>query len=129
MNTYVAQKEYDKAITAANAQIAKSPNKSDFYDLLGTALFNGKKDLPGAEVALKKAIDLDKANTDAIEKLGKVQVQEGASDQAIRARSGSISLPENSTSPSRTGTKQSLCTSRHSTFLPIIPWHRTTWLT
>jgi cellulose synthase operon protein C len=83
MNTYVAQKEYDKAITAANSQIAKSPNNSDFYDLLGTALFNGKKDLPGAEVALKKAIDLDKANTDAIEKLGKVQVQEGASDQAL----------------------------------------------
>lgn len=83
MNTYVAQKQYDKAITAANTQIAKSPNNSDFYDLLGTALFNGKKDLPGAEVALKKAIDLDKTNTDAIEKLGKVQVQEGASDQAL----------------------------------------------
>lgn len=83
MNTYVAQKEYDKAVTAANAQIAKSPKNSDFYDLLGTALFNGKKDLPGAEVALKKAIDLDKSNTDAIEKLGKVQVQEGASDQAL----------------------------------------------
>ena len=83
MNTYVAQKQYDKAIAAANAQIAKSPNNSDFYDLLGTALFNGKKDLPGAEVALKKAIDLEKTNTDAIEKLGKVQVQEGASDQAL----------------------------------------------
>ncbi len=83
MNTYVAQKEYDKAITVANTQIAKSPNNSDFYDLLGTALFNGKKDLPGAEVALKKAIDLDNTNTDAVEKLGKVQVQEGASDQAL----------------------------------------------
>lgn len=83
MNTYVAQKQYDKAISAANAQIAKSPNNSDFYDLLGTALFNGKKDLPGSEVALKKAIDLDKTNTDAIEKLAKVQVQEGASDQAL----------------------------------------------
>ena len=83
MNSYVAQKQYDKAITAANAQIAKSPNNSDFYDLLGTALFNGKKDLPESEVALKKAIDLDKTNTDAIEKLGKVQIQEGASDQAL----------------------------------------------
>ena len=36
----------------ANAQIAKSPNNANFYDLLGTALFNGKKDLPGAEAAL-----------------------------------------------------------------------------
>src|SRR5437762_8752005 len=60
MNTYFAQKQYDKAIAAANAQIAKSPNNANFYDLLGTALFNGKKDLPGAEAALHKAIDLDK---------------------------------------------------------------------
>jgi tetratricopeptide (TPR) repeat protein len=83
MNTYFAEKEFDKAITAANEQIAKSPNSSNFYDLLGTALFNGKKDLPGAEAALRKAIELDKNNTDALEKLGKVQVQQGNADQAI----------------------------------------------
>jgi cellulose synthase operon protein C len=83
MNNYFAQKEYDKAIAAANAQIAKSPKVANFYDLLGTALFNGKKDLPGAEAALRKAIELDKNNSDAIEKLGKVQVQEGAPDKAL----------------------------------------------
>ncbi|HEY6372196.1 MAG TPA: tetratricopeptide repeat protein [Candidatus Sulfotelmatobacter sp.] len=83
MNTYFAQKEFDKAIAAANAQIAKSPNVANFYDLLGTALFNGKKDLPGAEAALRKAIELDKNNSDAIEKLGKVQVQQGAADKAL----------------------------------------------
>jgi tetratricopeptide (TPR) repeat protein len=83
MNTYVAQKQPDKAIAAANAQIAKSPNTSNFYDLLATALFNGNKDLPGAEAALRKAIQLDKNNTDALEKLGKVQIEEGAADQAL----------------------------------------------
>jgi tetratricopeptide (TPR) repeat protein len=83
MNTYFAQKQFDKAIAAANAQIAKSPNSANFYDLLGTALFNGKKDLPGAEAALRKAIELDKTNTDALEKLGKVQVQEGSADKAL----------------------------------------------
>jgi tetratricopeptide (TPR) repeat protein len=83
MNTYVAQKEYDKAIAAANTQIAKSPNTSNFYDLLGTALFDGKKDYPGAEAALRKAIALDKNNIDALEKLGKVQIQEGSMDQAL----------------------------------------------
>jgi tetratricopeptide (TPR) repeat protein len=83
MNTYFAQKQPDKAIAAANVQIAKSPNSSNFYDLLGTALFNGRKDLSGAEAALRKAIQLDKNNTDALEKLGKVQVQEGSSDQAL----------------------------------------------
>ncbi|MGP0019204.1 MAG: tetratricopeptide repeat protein [Candidatus Sulfotelmatobacter sp.] len=83
MNTYFVEKQVDKAIAAANAQIAKSPNNSNFYDLLGTALFNGKKDLPGAEAALRKAVELDKNNSDALEKLGKVQVQEGASDKAL----------------------------------------------
>jgi cellulose synthase operon protein C len=90
MNTYFAQKEYDKAIAAARAQIAKSPNTSNFYDLLGTALFNGRKDYPGAEAALRKAVELDKNNTDALEKLGKVQVQEGATDQALALYQQSI---------------------------------------
>ena len=83
MNTYVAQKQYDKAIAAANTQIAKSPNSSNFYDLLGTALFDGKKDYAGAEAALRKAIALDKNNIDALEKLGKVQIQGGSMDQAL----------------------------------------------
>jgi tetratricopeptide (TPR) repeat protein len=90
MNTYFAQKEFDQAIAAANAQIAKSPNVANFYDLLGTALFNGKKDLPGAEAALRKAIELDKNNSDAIEKLGKVQVQQGAADKALALYQQSI---------------------------------------
>ena len=47
MNTYLVQKQPDQAIAAARAQIAKSPNASGFYDLLGTALFQ-KKDFSGA---------------------------------------------------------------------------------
>jgi tetratricopeptide (TPR) repeat protein len=90
MNTCFAEKQFDKAIAAANTQIAKSPNNSNFYDLLGTALFNGKKDLLGAETALRKAVDLDKNNADALEKLGKVQVQEGKTDQAIALYQQSI---------------------------------------
>ena len=83
MTTYMEQKQYDKAIAAAHAQIAKSPNNSNFYDLLGTALFDGKKDYAGAEAALRKAVDLDKTNSDAVEKLGKVQIQQGNMDQAL----------------------------------------------
>ena len=90
MNSYFADKQPEKAIAAANAQIAKSPNNANFYDLLGTALFNGKKDLPGAEAALRKAIDLDKNNTDALVKLGKVQVEEGSADQALALYQQSI---------------------------------------
>ena len=83
MNTYVAQKQYDKAISAANVQIAKVPNVSNFYDLLGTALYDGKNDYSGAETALRKAIDLDKTNMDALQKLGKVQSSHGSPDQAL----------------------------------------------
>jgi tetratricopeptide (TPR) repeat protein len=90
MNIYIAEKQPDKAIAAARAQIAKSPNDSDFYDLLGTALFNAKKDLSGADAALHKAIELNKNNVDALEKLGKVQVQEGSADQALALYQQSI---------------------------------------
>ncbi len=90
MNTCFVLKQFDKAIAAANAQIAKSPNNANFYDLLGTALFNGKKDLPGAEAALRKAVELDKNNADALEKLGKVQIQEGSVDKALALYQQSI---------------------------------------
>jgi tetratricopeptide (TPR) repeat protein len=83
MNTYFAEKQITKAIAAANAQIQKVPNNSNFYDLLGTALFNGNKDIAGAEVALRKAIELDKNNADALEKLGKIYVEKGSLDQAL----------------------------------------------
>jgi tetratricopeptide (TPR) repeat protein len=90
LNTYFAEKQPDKAVAAANAQIAKLPNNSAFYDLLGTALFNGKNDLKAAETALRKAVELDKNNSDALVKLGKVQIAEGAADQALATYQQSI---------------------------------------
>jgi len=90
MNTYLVQKQTDKAIAAANAQIAKVPNSSAFYDLLGTALFNSKKDYAAAEVALRKASDLDKKNSDALLKLGQVLNAQGATDKAIATFQQSI---------------------------------------
>jgi len=88
--TYSAQKEYDQAIAAVNAQIAKSPNNSSFYEQLGTVLYDGKKDLKGAETALRKAIELDKNNGDALLKLGKLLAEEGDTDQAIATFQQSI---------------------------------------
>ena len=83
MNTYIAQKQIDKAVETAQTQIAKVPNSSAFYDLLGTALFNHKKDYKGAEAALRKATDLDKKNSDALLKLGQALNAQGSTDQAI----------------------------------------------
>jgi tetratricopeptide (TPR) repeat protein len=83
MRTYLLQKDADKAIAAANAQIAKVPDSSAFYDLLGTALFDAKKDNKEAEAALQKSVELDRTNGDAYLKLGQVQFAEGSTSQAI----------------------------------------------
>ena len=83
MNTYVARKQTDAAIAVAELQIAKVQNNSGFYDLLGTVLFQQKKDLNAAAVALIQATQLDKNNTDARIKLGQVQAAEGHVDDAI----------------------------------------------
>ena len=83
MTVYIIQKDPDKAIAAANAQITKVPDSSAFHDLLGTALFNTKKDYKGAEAALRKSIDLDKKNSDAVLKLGQVYAAQGSTDEAI----------------------------------------------
>ena len=71
------------------AQIAKAPNISGFYDLLGTALFL-KKDLSGADAALHKAVELDKNNSDALLKLAQVQAAEGSVSQALATYQQSI---------------------------------------
>ncbi|MGA7299193.1 MAG: tetratricopeptide repeat protein, partial [Candidatus Sulfotelmatobacter sp.] len=83
MNTFIAQKQPDKAVAAASEQIAKSPNNSGFYDLLGTALFFSKKDLGAAEAAFDKSVALDKHNSDAVLKLCQVQAAKGEIDQAL----------------------------------------------
>jgi cellulose synthase operon protein C len=83
MKAYLAQKQPDQAISAALAQIAKTPNSSNFYDLFGTALFENRKDFSGAEAAFRKAVELDKNNSDALAKLAEVQVAEGSVSQAL----------------------------------------------
>ncbi|MBZ5570382.1 MAG: tetratricopeptide repeat protein [Acidobacteriia bacterium] len=90
MNTYLAQNQVDKAILAANAQIAKAADNSGFYNLLGTALFNNKKDLNAAEAAFKKAAGLNKNNVDALVKLGQVLTASGKLDEAIASYQQSI---------------------------------------
>jgi len=90
MNTYLAQKQPDQAIAAARAQIAKSPNASGLYDLLGTALFQNKRDLKGADAAFHKAVELDANNGDALLKLGQVQAAAGSVDTALATYQQSI---------------------------------------
>lgn len=83
MNAYVAEKQPEKAIAAAKAQIGKSPNNAGFYDLLGAALFHFTKDMNGAEAALEKSVAFDGHNPDAVIQLCQVQGSKGEIDQAI----------------------------------------------
>jgi tetratricopeptide (TPR) repeat protein len=83
LNTFVARGQIDAAVSAANVQIGKAPDSSGFYDLLGTVLLQQKKDLAGAKAALTRSVQLDKNNTDALTKLGRLQLQLDQTDDAI----------------------------------------------
>jgi tetratricopeptide (TPR) repeat protein len=89
----LAEKQVDKAIGAAKVQIAKSPNNSNFYDLLGGTLFRSKGDLIGAEAAFERSVALDKQNYDALIQLCQVRAAKGEIDQAIAT--GEQSLEQN----------------------------------
>jgi tetratricopeptide (TPR) repeat protein len=86
MNTYFAERQPANALRAAQAQIAKVPGSSAFYDLLGTALFDHKRnqqDLSDAEAALEKSVQLDDHNVDAWLKLIEVQAVRDSAEQAL----------------------------------------------
>ena len=86
MNAYFAEGQVANAFAAARTQIAKVPNNSAFYDLLGTALFDrkrGPEDVADAESALTKAVQLDEHNIDGWLKLVQVQAVRDSADQAM----------------------------------------------
>jgi len=80
----VAQKQSDRAIATAKTQLTKYPQNVGFHILLGQLLLDQKKDLAGAEAEFKRASDLDKKNSEALVKLGMVQNERGATDQALQ---------------------------------------------
>jgi tetratricopeptide (TPR) repeat protein len=90
MNTYLAEKQIDKAVASVNEQIVKSPGNSKFYELLGALLFHGKRDLLGAEAAFNKALALDQHNSDAVIQLCQVRAEKGEVDQAIASGEQSL---------------------------------------
>jgi putative PEP-CTERM system TPR-repeat lipoprotein len=84
LNVDLLQKQPDKAIATARAQLSKYPKNVGFHIMLGQLLMEQKKDLPGAEAEFKQASDLDKRNSEALVKLGVVQNARGAADQALQ---------------------------------------------
>src|SRR5882724_2621600 len=58
-NVYVAQKHSERAVRRVQEQIAKVPDKSAYYLLLGQALLQSQR-AAEAQAALAKSVDLDK---------------------------------------------------------------------
>jgi len=83
VNTLLAQKQIDQAIARIQKQIAKSPNDSNFYALLGSVLYHNEKDLSAAQGALEKSTALDRHNVDAWIQLTELLADRGESEQAV----------------------------------------------
>jgi tetratricopeptide (TPR) repeat protein len=84
LNVDLVQKEPDRAIATAKTQLAKYPKNPGFHIILGQLLMEQKKDLAGAEEEFRQASDLDSKNVEARIKIGFVQSQRGATDEALR---------------------------------------------
>lgn len=86
MSVYFAENKPASAFAAARLQIAKVPGSSALQDMLGTVLFDhkrDKRDVAEAESSLKKAVELDHHNVDAWLKLIQVQAVGSSPDQAV----------------------------------------------
>ena len=84
LNVYLIQKQPDKALAVANSQLAKYPKNAGFHIIVGRLLFEQKKDAAGAEAEFKRAVELDKNNVEALVSLGRVQTEQGKTDQALQ---------------------------------------------
>jgi tetratricopeptide (TPR) repeat protein len=80
--TYQEERRTDRMLVRVHEQIAKAPNNSSFYFLLGVLQEEGQ-DLGGAESSAQKAISLDPNNNDAFELLGRVEAKAGALEKAL----------------------------------------------
>jgi tetratricopeptide (TPR) repeat protein len=84
LNVDLIQKQPDRAIATAKTQLDRYPKNAGFHIILGQLLLEQKKDLAAAEQEFKQASDLDPKNSVALVKLGMVQSERGAMDQALQ---------------------------------------------
>jgi tetratricopeptide (TPR) repeat protein len=78
------RKQPAQALARINAQIAKSPKNSGFYDLLAQVQA-GNKNLDQAVAAAQKAMELNPGDGSAVDIYTKLQAQRGQSANAIAA--------------------------------------------
>jgi tetratricopeptide (TPR) repeat protein len=140
LNVDLIQKQPDRAIAGARAQLAKFPKNAGFHIMLGQLLLEQAKDLPDRRSrSSNKPSTWTRNNSEAMVKLGVVQNLRGASDQALQTfpmarksiptKSVSTCWPVASTRASRIGIMPSSSTRKRLKFSPTIRWPRTTWPT
>ena len=78
------QKQPDKALARLNAQIAKSPKNSGFYDLLAQLQIQNKN-LDQAAATAQKAVQLNSGDGEAVMLYAQIQVQRGQTAIAVGA--------------------------------------------
>ena len=83
LNVDLLEHQPDRAIAAARTQVSKYPKSVGFHIMLGALLVEQKKDLTGGEQEFKQALELDQKSSEARVKLGMVENQRGATDQAL----------------------------------------------
>lgn len=83
INTYLQNKEFDKAFATINKAIDTDPNNAQYYLIKGI-LYDNQEKKPEAKDAFAKAIALDGENTGALTQYGAALCQEAytLSDQA-----------------------------------------------
>ncbi|MGA2425664.1 MAG: tetratricopeptide repeat protein [Terriglobales bacterium] len=84
LNVDLIQKQPDRAIATARAQLSKYPRNAGFHIMLGKLMMDQKKDLVAAEQEFKEASDVDPKNVEALASLGLVRSARGATDQALQ---------------------------------------------
>jgi Flp pilus assembly protein TadD len=77
------RKQPAKALARLNAQIARSPENSSFYDLLAHLQIQNKK-LDQAAAAAQKAIQLNSSDGDAVMLFAQIAVERGQTANAIQ---------------------------------------------
>jgi tetratricopeptide (TPR) repeat protein len=84
LNVDLAEHQPDRAIATARTQLSKYPKNVGFHIMLGALLVEQKKDLAGGEEQFRQALELDKNSSEARVKLGIVQNQRGAVEEALQ---------------------------------------------
>ena len=85
LNVDLAQKQPDRGHRHGSRPNCQGiPRTPGFTSCWAQLLLEQRKDLAGAEQEFKQASDLDKKNSEALVKLGVVQNERGATDQALQ---------------------------------------------